>query len=506
MRADAFDDPVAVHNHLLRQDFSYFLRRAFAWVCGGEEVDWNWHLDALVHQLDRVCARDSRRLLVSLPPRNGKSIAISIAWVAWMLGQDPTLSFVCVSYSNDLSGKLARDCLSVMQSPWYRAAFPGTIISTKRSAAHDFETTRKGGRLATSVGGTLTGRGGDIIVMDDVIKPEEANSETTRAFVNNWFRSTLSSRLDDKTSGAMLCVMQRLHEDDLPGNLLRAGGWDHFKLAAIATEDEWIPLPRGRVHHRQAGSVLHPEREPKSALMQMKAEMGSHAFAAQYQQDPVPATGNLIKAGWFRTWNEMPDLTWGQVLQSWDTASKDNPHNDWSVCVTALVRGSDVWIIDVFRQRLQLPDLTRAAIALAHEWHPHALLIEDQASGTQLIQNLRAGSPAGVPSPIPRRPEGDKVSRTLGVSPMIESGRVLLPVEAAWLADFRSEVQAFPGGRYDDQVDSLAQLLEWVRQNAIWRPQPLAGPELMDDTFSQDDPGRRRSAGEDYDDDPWSAY
>ncbi|MEM7781525.1 MAG: hypothetical protein AAF697_14145 [Pseudomonadota bacterium] len=141
-----------------------------------------------------------------------------------MLGLEPKLNFVCVSYSNELSGKLARDCLSIMESDWYQRLFPATIISRKRSATWDFDTTRGGGRLATSVTGTLTGRGGDIIILDDVIKPEDAMSEALRKNVNDWYQTTLSSRLNDKNSGAILCVMQRLHEYDLTGMLLEAGG------------------------------------------------------------------------------------------------------------------------------------------------------------------------------------------------------------------------------------------------------------------------------------------
>ncbi|MBC2667199.1 phage terminase large subunit [Novosphingobium flavum] len=476
--ADRFSDPVAVHNWLLVHDFAYFLRKAFAFVNGGEVMVWNWHFDAIVHQLDRVRAGDNRRLLITLPPRNGKSIAISVAWVAWMLGKNPALNFVCVSYSNELSGKLARDCLSVMQSAWYREAFPGTVIAQKRSANYDFETTRRGGRLSTSVGGTLTGRGGDIIIMDDVIKPEEANSETTRTFVNGWFRSTLSSRLDDKSRGTMLCVMQRLHEDDLAGMLLESGGWEHLTLAAIAEVDMTIPLTRRRVHRRKAGELLHPAREPLPVLMELKAAMGSYAFAAQYQQDPVPALGNVIRGEWFRTFATAGFARFpGTVIQSWDTASKDNPHNDWSVCVTALVRGNDVYILDLFRGRLQLPDLTRTAISLAREHRADVLLIEDQASGTQLIQNLRHDDPPGVPSPVGRRPETDKQSRALGVSAMIEAGRVHVPEDAPWLAEFIREVSAFPNGRHDDQVDALSQLLGWVRQHGAWWNSPPAAPE-----------------------------
>ena len=246
------DDPYALLLELMRRDFAAFLRKAYPWISGGEAMLWNWHLDAIAHQLDRVRSGDNRRLLVTLPPRNGKSKTISVAWVAWMLGKEPTANFVCVSYSNELSAKLARDCLSIMQSPWYRELFPRTIISSKRSASGDFETTAGGGRLATSVTGTLTGRGGDIIILDDVIKPEEANSEATRESVNNWYQSTLASRLNDKASGAIITVMQRLHERDLAGMLIESGEWYQLSLPAIATS---APGSSGSIIRAWAGAT-----------------------------------------------------------------------------------------------------------------------------------------------------------------------------------------------------------------------------------------------------------
>jgi predicted phage terminase large subunit-like protein len=475
------DNPALLLHELLRRDFAVFARKAWAWISAGEPMLWNWHLDAIAHQLGRVASSDNLRLIVTIPPRNGKSKIISVIWVAWMLGQDPRLNFIGVSYSNELSGKLARDCLSILQAGWYRELFPRTIISARRSAAMDFETTAGGGRLATSVTGTLTGRGGDILILDDVIKPEEANSQTTRDAVNNWYQSTLTSRLDDKGSGAIILVMQRLHYYDLAGMLLEAGGWHQLKLPAIATEDEAIPLTRGRVHRRRAGDVLHPEREPLPVLDGLRAAMGSSSFAAQYQQDPVPATGNIIDASWFKTFDPAAlALAPGRIIQSWDTASKDNPHNDWSVCVTALVRGKDIYILHVFRRRMQIPQLKASAIKLARQHRAHVLLVEDQASGTQLIQTLLAEMPLQVPSPIPRRPEGDKQSRAMGVSAMIEAGRVHLPLDAAWLAEFKAELLGFPNSRFDDQVDALSQLLEWLRRQDMNHSTPPAGGYLLD--------------------------
>lgn len=485
----ALDNPALVLRELLRRDFAAFMRKAWAWISAGEAIAWNWHLDAIAYQLERVASGENLRLLVTIPPRNAKSKTISSIWVAWMLAQDPARNFVCVSYSNELSGKLARDCLSIMLSPWYRELFPRTVISPKRSAAMDFETTAGGGRLATSVTGTLTGRGGDIIILDDVIKPEEANSETTRNHVNDWYQSTLASRLNDKASGAILLVMQRLHQYDLVGMLLEAGGWQQLKLPAIATEDEVIPLTRSRQYHRRAGELLHPARESQAVLEKQKAAMGSAAFAAQYQQDPVPAAGNVIQGSWFKDYNSATlDRSYGRIVQSWDTASKDNPHNDWSVCITALVQRKDVYILDVLRRRMIMPVLKAAAIAAAREWSARELLIEDQASGTQLIQLLRAEDPSGVPSPIARRPESDKLSRAIGVSAMIEAGRVHLPSEASWLAEFKSELLGFPNTRHDDQVDALSQLLDWVRGHDQVTDTLNCGPILCVDGKFSDDP------------------
>lgn len=477
-----FSDPHAAVEELMRRDFGSFLIRAMPHIQGGAALDYNWHIDAIAYQLERVSKGSCRRLIVNLPPRNLKSIMISVAWVAWRLGNDPMLNFVCVSYSNELSSKHARDCRSIMQSRWYHDLFPGTRINGSRSAAHDFETTAGGGRLATSIGGTLTGRGGDIIIIDDPIKPDDANSDTARDAVNEWFHSTLASRLNDKKRGAIVTVMQRLHQYDLCGMLIETGDWDVLTLPSIAVEDEIIPLTRGRVHARKTGDILHPSREPYAALMAVKQGVGSINFEAQYQQNPVPAEGNMIRAEWLRVYDHLPDH--GEIVQSWDTASKDGIHNDYSACVTAIATHQAVYIIDVVRKRAEFPELKRLSIRNAVAHRATALLVEDQASGTQLIQTLRSEAPAGVPRPIPCRPETDKKSRVAGISAMIEAGQVLLPGDAPWLAEFQQELLGFPNARHDDQVDALSQLLDWVRRRWMTYdgpPEPPYVPYVDDD-------------------------
>ncbi|MBL8648948.1 MAG: phage terminase large subunit [Sphingopyxis sp.] len=459
------DNPTLLLQELMRRDFRAFLRKAFPTIRGGDEILWNWHLDAIAYELDRIDRGENQRLLVTLPPRNLKSIAISVAWVAWMLGRDPRRNFVCISYSNELSGKLARDCLAIMQSGWYRSMFPRTILSPKRSASGDFETTRGGGRLATSITGTLTGRGGDILIIDDPIKPDEVYSDTAREGVNNWYRSTLTSRLNDKASGAIVTVMQRLHENDLAGMLLETPGWRELRLSAIAAEDEIIALSRRKVHYRKAGDVLHPERESLEVLQAQRLAMGSSAFEAQYQQNPIPAVGNMVKAEWLRIYTdiELAEKP-GRIVQSWDTASKDGVHNDYSVCITASIHRNEIRILDVFRAKAAFPELKQAAIRLARQYRARTILIEDAASGQQLLQVLRNEQPRGVPMPISRKPEGDKLSRMAGVSGQIEGGQLLLPEDAPWLAEFKKELLGFPNARHDDQADALTQLMSWGMQ------------------------------------------
>ena len=470
------ENPAAFLREMQRRDFASFLDRAWPYISGGELLERNWHFDAMAHRLELVRSGKSRRLLINLPPRNGKSKTVSIAWVAWMLGQDPSLSFVCVSYSNDLSGNLARDCLTIMQSPWYKELFPRTVI--RRFAAHDFDTTAGGGRLATSVSGSLTGRGGDIIILDDVIKPDEANSEVVREAVNNWYRTTLASRLNNKESGAIICVMQRLHQFDLCGMLLGSGNWDHLALSAIATQDEIVPLTRGRSHVRKLGDILHPQRESLKTLEELRATMGSTAFAAQFQQAPVPALGNIFKADWLKSYDELDRSAGGEIIQSWDTGIKTGEGNSFSVCITARLGGRSIYIIDVWRDRLEFPDLARKVVELALLHGAQTLLVEDRASGSELIPTLAADAPAAVPSPIRCDPKGDKRTRAEGVSSMVEAGQLLLPAEAHWLGEFKSELLAFPSCRYDDQVDAFTQLLGWVRSRWQHRPLPNAGPIL----------------------------
>jgi predicted phage terminase large subunit-like protein len=475
---------------LLRNDFRAFVQKAFSTLCPGQIYEHSWHIDAICWHLERVRRGEIRRLIINMPPRSLKSIAASVAFPAYALGLDPPRRFICVSYSNDLAKKHSNDFRAVVESKWYRSLFPQTRIGPKnKNSETEIEFTARGFRMATSVGGTLTGRGGDIIVIDDPLKPDEAMSDSKRTAANQWFINTLLSRLDDKRTGAIIVVMQRVHMDDLTGFLLaQSDEWTVLSLPAIAEHDQEIPTWTGRTFHRKAGEALSPEREPLEVLNALKLQIGSDAFSAQYQQEPVPPGGAMIKRHWIVRYKDLPP--WSEHLfriQSWDTASKGGPDNDWSVCTTWVVARDKKWyLVDVWRQRVDYPCLKAAVKSQASSWKPQRVLVEDTGAGTSLVQELRA-EVSGI---IAVRPEGDKKSRMAVASAKFEAGQVLFPERAAWLADLEAELFAFPFGRHDDQCDSISQALlnnnvsfmdyltpaEWNNLIAQIRSQPKTNP------------------------------
>jgi predicted phage terminase large subunit-like protein len=461
----------AAFDAVLRSDLRFFIWKSFQTIWPGTPYLPNWHVDAIVYQLMRVQAGDTSRLLINLPPRSLKSLCVSVAYVAWRLGHDPTRRVVVVSYSNELAAELHRQFRMIIDAPWYRVLFP-KMRPAKDSGA-ELVTTAGGCRYASSVGGTVTGRGADLIIVDDPLKAEEAMSEPARRGVIEWYAGTLVSRLNDKETGPIVVVMQRLHEDDLAGHLLRQGNWQHLDLPAIAVEDTVIPIGSGKQIIRRPGEVLHDARESKEALDRLKAEIGSLKFSAQYQQRPVPVAGNLIRRDWFRFYDRLPDRRpRDRVAQSWDVAMMTGDANDFSVCTTWLMVGPDYYLLDVFRVRLQYPELRRQIVSLAARHGAETILIENAGPGMPLLQDLRRDLPRGMPWPTGQKPEGSKADRMAAQSAKIEGGHVHLPRAAEWLDDFLLELLAFPYGRHDDQVDSVSQYLNWAAKRRFFGEDP----------------------------------
>ena len=232
----------AVVEAILRNDLGSFVQGIFPIVSAGVGFFPNWHVEAITYALTRVMRGEIKRLIITVPPRSLKSICASVAFPAFVLGHDPTKRIICVSYSEGLARKHANDFRAVMRSSLYQRLFPRARISPAKDTELEAMTTARGFRYATSVGGTLTGRGGNLLILDDPMKPQDAHSESARESLKQWYANTLLPRLDTKSQDAIIVVMQRLHDDDLVGHLLEQGGWHELNLPAIAEMEQIVPL------------------------------------------------------------------------------------------------------------------------------------------------------------------------------------------------------------------------------------------------------------------------
>ena len=278
----------AERDAIYRSDFLAFAQAAFFELEPDNIFEPSWHHEAIAQLLVESKGKKTRKY-INAPPRSLKSFLVSVAWVAFKLGHEPTHKFICASYSRDLASHLAAQCRKLMESEMYRRVFATRLV---KITDDELVTTKGGFRITSSVGATLTGLGADTLIVDDPLRADEAYSETARNNANTWFTGTLMSRLNDKRAGAIFVVTQRLHQEDLTGILIEKG-WDGLVLPAIAPRDTVIQIGSWR-HVWQEGEPLQA-REPVDLLMDQKRQIGAVAFAAQYLQDPMPEAGNLLK-------------------------------------------------------------------------------------------------------------------------------------------------------------------------------------------------------------------
>jgi len=453
---------------VLRTDFYAFVQKVFETVVPGTTFSHNWSTEAVAFALQQVTKGKVTRLIINIPPRNLKSTCASVALPVFILGHDPTKKIICVSYSDELAKKFSNDCRAVMRERWYQQLFPRTRIDKAKDTETETRTTRRGYRLATSVGGTLTGRGGDVIIIDDPIKPQDAQSKSVREHTIQWYENTLLSRLDDKVHGAIVIVMQRLHMDDLTGYLHeKKAGFITISLPAIAEGRDMFRLGPDRFYVREEGEVLDPNREPRSALENLRAAMTPLVFSAQYQQRPIPLAGNIIKREWIKYFRgNIPFKKGEYYVISWDTAMKSSELSDYSVGTVwqVLDYGQRIYLVDLVRDRFEFPELVIAARKLqqkwTYEWSPVYLVIEDKGSGTSLIQALKKDNI--WPYPTDMKLDGDKIMRLTAQAAQFHGGAVHFREDAPWLGELLAELLGFPGVRHDDQVDSVSQALAMI--------------------------------------------
>jgi len=339
------------------------------------------------------------------------------------------------------------------------------LLSECRSAVPnrtlEWQTTKGGYRLATSIEGSVLGRGADFIILDDPNKGQEIFSKVARTRVHDAWDNTISTRLNHQKESAIICVMQRLHEEDLAGHMMAQDDYDLLTIPAIATQRERWDLGNGRIHVRNRGEFIQPSRMGAAELERQKRIMGATAFSAQYQQQPVPDDGVVIRRAWLRYCDEYPE-EFETVLVSWDTASTLSDDADWSVGTVWGQADGEIWLLDVIRERMEAPALTRLIESTHIEHEADITLVEDADLGRGIAQNLFNTSRRCKPQLV--KPRIEKIARMQARAVMFETGKIVLPREAPWLTGYLDELLGFPNRRHDDQVDSTSQALDWFQR------------------------------------------
>lgn len=402
-----------------------------------------------------------------------KSRLVNVFYPTWSWSQVPTRRFLSSSYSGDLSQQFNMERSKLVRSEWFQERWPNKVTLT-RDRQDEIENTIGGRMSATSTGGTATGKGTHDVVCDDPLNPKQAASETELRGSNEFFDQTLRTRLSDQITGAFVIVMQRLAETDLTGHVMskNPGEWTQIRLPMEAEEDErWVFPISGRVVTRKAGELLWEERFPASVVESLKRDLGSWAYAAQYQQRPAPLEGGIIKRSWLRFWRELPaDLD--QVIQSWDLAFKDSASSSFVVGQVWARKGANKYLLDEVRARMDFPTTVNAIRSLTAKWpQSHTKLVEDKANGPAVLASL-GHEISGL---IPVKADVSKEARLSAASPDFEAGNVYLPDPAmagaetgwpkyAWVHDWIEEVCAAPGAAFWDRADAASQAINRLRQ------------------------------------------
>lgn len=457
----------AAPTELAERRLRHFVREAWGVIEPFTIFKPNWHIDAICDHLEAVEAGHIRNLLVTMPPRMMKSLTISVFYPAWRWINQPGMRFLYASYSQDLATVHSIATRRVIESDWYQGRWGDRFqLADDQNLKTRFENDQRGARYSTSVGGVVTGIGADRLVCDDAHNVRDAESDVIRESTLRWWDQAMSTRLNDPKTGARIVVMQRVHEEDLAGHVLAQGGYVHLNLpmeydpAAVHSTGFGKPDPRS-----EPGELLAPSRVGPDEVVDLKLRLGSRAYAGQFQQRPCPAEGAILKRDWWQHWRQpLPPMEW--ILQSWDTAFKKGQENDYSVCVTMGISGQGMYVLDVWREKVEFPQLKRAVRDQYTKWQPDEIVVEDKASGQSLIQELGPDAEAGTLPPSRERPmpivaydpgTRDKITRAHKASPYLEGRRQFVPAEASWREAFVEELAIFPGGAHDDQVDAYSQ-------------------------------------------------
>lgn len=445
------------------------------------------HVRAICEHLQAVTEGRIRHLIINVPPGHAKSLLTAVFWPTWVWISHPQTRWLFSSHREPLATRDSLKCRRLIESSWYQERWGDRYqLTLDQNQKNRFESTRTGYRVVVPMNAG-TGERGDYVVVDDPHTVDQAESDVQRQSSIEWWNGSMSTRLNNLSTGHFIVIQQRLHELDLTGDLLQKGGYEHLCLPAEFEPDRRCTTSIGWSDPRTAaGELLWPQRQRQKDLDGLKRSLGSYHYAGQYQQRPSPAEGGIFKRSWWRYWRpahlDLPPVQvrmpngelvgietvqlperFDQVIESWDLAFKDQATSD---CVAGGVWGAvgaDRFLLDQRCERLDMPATLQAIRDMSKKWPQAGVkLVEDRANGPAVLALLQHE----IPGLIAVNPEGGKVARAQAVSPQIESGNVYLPhpLVAPWVEGFIEECASFPKGRHDDQVDQMTQALNRLRR------------------------------------------
>lgn len=444
------------------------------------------HTELICRHLQPIADGEQHFIMIEMPPRHGKSMTVTETFPSFYIGRNPDKRVITAAYSDGLATKFGRVNRNKFNE--FAPEIFGVQLSESNAATKDWGVSgHNGGMISTGIGGSITGQGADLMIIDDPIKNmKEAQSQLIRDNIWDEWEATLSTRLHDGAS--VIVIMTRWHEDDLIGRLLARSprNWERLRLPAIA-EDEDDLLGR------EIGEALCPELGfDEQWAEEKKTEVGSRTWAALYQQRPTPAGGNVFKKEWFkfyvmdqaqkREWGLSDDVavlpkTFDKQAQSWDCTFKDSETSDYVAGQVWAKKKADFFLLDQVHDRLNFPATIKAIKHMTDKWpNAKAKYIEDKANGSAVIQTLQHE----INGIIAVEPEGGKEARANAVSPFVEAGNVYLPHPniCPWVNDFLEEAAAFPNGKHDDMVDGMTQALnkmQTAKSNPLDRYKNMLG-------------------------------
>lgn len=459
---------------LAEKSLQAFVKLAWRVLEPTTPLKWNWHLTLLCEYLEDIALGHNKRLIVNVPPRSLKSTIVTVCFPVWYWTKHPSKRFMCTSYAEGLSTKHSMDRRTILRSDWFQKGWGHKFkLSDDNDTKTEFTNNKRGHMTATSMLGTATGKGGNILIVDDPHDTTIAESEAKRKATLEAFDQKFTTRLDDKKEDSIIVVMQRLHLEDLTGHLLKQGGYVHLCLPAMAEEDEVRVFPvSGRVKQRRKGELLHDARESDKEITEMKLRLGSRGFAGQYQQRPTAKEGGLIKRHWIKYY-QLSDLPhkWDELIQSWDCSFEDASTSDY-VCggVWGRYQANKYLLPWICHEQLDVVGTIRAIINCTNNYpKAYAKLVEKKANGHAIIQIMSDKVPGIISWP----PEGVKMEskeiRLQAHEPDFEAGNIWLPHPdlCPWVLDFVEELVNFPAVPNDDRVDMTTQALDRFRTGVV---------------------------------------